>query len=121
MPKNILIVDELANMRMLLGKELSKNKKLFVLTESDAHDAIETLNRPDIELMITEIQLPDMKIIDFIKYVRKNNFNKPIFILSTKFTQELVINLKKLNVTNFFTKPPDIPKIEAKIAEILNL
>ncbi len=82
MKPKILIIDDEHTIRMLLENFLSKNYE--VVTKEDGDKALEWLegNLPD--LIICDIQMPNMDGYEFLKALRQRGFTKhtPVLMLS---------------------------------------
>ena len=60
-------------------------------------------NKDDIDLIITELDIPTLSGIEMIEEIRKTEDNIPIFILSEQIS--LINRAKELGVKEFFKKP----------------
>jgi CheY-like chemotaxis protein len=86
----ILIVDDSSTVRKFLTATL-KTKNYRCVEASDGFDALEKLaQNPDIKLVISDLNMPNMDGIEFIGTVRKDPVYKdlPIIMLTTDSTPE---------------------------------
>ena len=84
--KTVLAVDNSSTMRMAVSMVL-KSLGYDVITASDGHDALEKMRTNDrFNLIITDINMPNMDGISFIKETRKmvRYDSTPILVLSTE-------------------------------------
>ena len=107
MAKTILIVDDSSTMRMSLTSSL-EIAGFKVLAASDGVLALETLKvnaKPD--LIITDINMPNMGGIEFISKVRTMGGFRfvPILVLTTQSQQATRDEAKKLGATGWLVKP----------------
>lgn len=81
--KNILVVDDNSTNRFILQVQLQQWKFSTVLSVSGT-EAMEILSkRDDFDLIITDMQMPDMDGIGFAHRVREKNKTIPIILLSS--------------------------------------
>jgi len=117
--KNILVVEDISNLRLLMRNQLGEDGYHIHGVEGGV-DALRMLkNRPDIELVILDIHLPDMNGLDMLEKLRSANENMKVLIISGYATPENIIRAKKLNVEAFFTKPIDWNGLRKKVKELL--
>ncbi len=107
MPKTILVVDDSATMVMSLKASL-EIAGFKVETAGDGVQAIAKLNsgvKPD--LIITDINMPNMGGIDFIRNARALPGMRftPILALTTESQQAKRDEAKKLGATGWLLKP----------------
>ena len=86
--KSILIVDDSEMARAAMGFSL-KVKNYSVLDSANGNDAIRKLTEnPDIGVIITDLNMPEMSGIELIRHIRETMGNKtiPIYVLTTDVT-----------------------------------
>ncbi len=79
---NILVVDDEKEIRDLLEINL-KSEGYIVFKASCGKEALEILNREEIDLVVLDIMMPDMDGLEVCKKLRENS-NIPILMLSAK-------------------------------------
>jgi len=78
----VLIVDDEENIRTLIKEELEE-AGYEVTTASNAKDALETLeNDQDIDIICTDIEMPDVNGLELASEIRKRYPNKKIIFLT---------------------------------------
>jgi two-component system chemotaxis response regulator CheY len=85
MAKSIMIVDDAASMRGLVAMSL-KNAGYDVTQASDGKDAVTQLSGKKVDLVVTDLNMPNMNGIDLIKNLKANPKHKftPIIMLTTE-------------------------------------
>ena len=85
MAKTILIVDDSASMRMVVGIAL-KGAGYDVLEGRDGNDALARLTGQKVHLIISDVNMPNMDGISFVKAVKLLPAYKftPIIMLTTE-------------------------------------
>lgn len=89
MAKNILIVDDSASLRQVVNIAL-KNSGYNVIEACDGQDALGKLNGEKIHLIISDVNMPNMDGITFVKEVKKLPDYKftPVIMLTTESQED---------------------------------
>ena len=102
----ILIVDQNINSKEELTSSLINSKKKFVLFYAD--DGLEALGLIqegiDVDLIISEVQLPKMSGISLLETLRKNNSTVQFILFSGEPPKQLENISKSLQLTGWFPK-----------------
>jgi CheY-like chemotaxis protein len=104
--KRILIVDDSLTMRKLLSFML--RKRAYVTSEAeDGLDALEKLGNLQADLVIVDLNMPNMGGIEFVKGVRNNYYymDMPIIMLTTTRDDTLKKKAFEAGVNMFLNKP----------------
>ena len=85
MGRTILIVDDSASMRQLVTFAL-KDAGYDVIAAVDGKDALIKVNGTKIEMVVTDLNMPNMDGIELIKQLRSSATNKftPVVMLTTE-------------------------------------
>jgi len=115
--KKILIIDDDVQIRNILEKLLSIIG-FEIFTACDGYHAIEKLNKINVDLIITDYNMPGITGIDTIKSIKQINPDIPIIMISGHTFD----NPNKLNdyVDVFFNKPVNFEKLKGCIEKLLN-
>jgi two-component system chemotaxis response regulator CheY len=89
MSKAILIVDDSASVRQLLGIAL-RSAGYTVIEASDGNDGLKKLDGQKINLVISDVNMPGMDGITFVKEMKQNANYKftPVIMLTTEGADE---------------------------------
>ncbi|HET9642875.1 MAG TPA: response regulator [Burkholderiaceae bacterium] len=89
MPKTIMIVDDSASLRQVVGITL-KGAGYEVLEGSDGEAALKKLTGQRVHLIISDVNMPNMDGISFLKAVRQLPAYRftPIVMLTTESAEE---------------------------------
>ena len=106
MAKKILIVDDSESIREVVSFTL-ENEGHTVLTGVDGKDAQKHLNGNKIDLIITDLHMPVVDGIEFIKNVRStmDYKNTPILFLTTESQAAKKMEAKEAGATGWIIKP----------------
>lgn len=118
MSKSVFVIDDSATMLMSVKQTL----EMSGLKVDTAKDGLEALNKlkaglkPD--LIITDINMPNMNGIDFIKNARMILRFTPILALTTESQATKRDEAKKIGATGWLVKPisgPDLLKVVRQV------
>jgi len=121
MKKKILIIDDELSIRMLLENFLSKTYD--VVTKVDGQEGIKYLEEGNIpDLIVADIQMPNLDGQEFLKQIRSSGFFKhiPIIVLSGIESSQERIKLLKMGADDFIVKPFNPEELSIRIENILN-
>jgi two-component system, chemotaxis family, chemotaxis protein CheY len=120
MEKTILIVDDSESMREVVSFTL-ENEGFIVKSGMDGKDAMKYLNGDKIDLIITDLHMPVMNGIEFIKLVRNSSDYKmiPILFLTTESQVEKKMEAKQAGATGWIIKPFVPAKLIAAINKVI--
>jgi len=101
----LLIVDDEDNIRKVLKQLLARNGFTDIIEASDGVEALEKINDNEIDLVISDINMPRMDGIALYEKAKKLG---PVFIILTAFGSiETAVNMVKSGVYDFISKPFD--------------
>ncbi|XOV93426.1 MAG: response regulator [Bacteroidota bacterium] len=108
MKTRILIVDDSESIRELVGTALRENgyEVYAGVNGQDAYDQLKTI---EVDLVITDLNMPIMDGLMLVQAVRKDPKNKylPILILTTESETRKREQAKKEGATGWIVKPFD--------------
>ncbi|ARM31222.1 response regulator transcription factor [Prosthecochloris sp. HL-130-GSB] len=117
----ILIVDDSANIRRLLGHNLGRN--FTVLLAEDAEKALEILSGGTIpDLMVIDVAMPGMDGFSLTEALKKDDCYRsiPLIMLTAKDKSSDKVKGLKLGVDDYITKPFNIEELALRIEKIIN-
>jgi len=106
MAKKVLVVDDAAVVRHIVSFMLT-NARYSVIQAVDGNDALTKLNTDDISMVITDLNMPGMDGIEFIKQIRKKNAYKfmPVVMLTTQSQECKRLEGKEAGASAWICKP----------------
>ena len=106
----ILFVEDEVDLITIICETLSKLGANFV-TANNGEEGLEALkNNPDIQLIVTDINMPILNGIDMIKKIRESGNDIPCVIMSAHTEPEYLKSADELNVKDYILKPFDFIK-----------
>ena len=122
----VMIIDDSALMRNLISTALSDNKSINVVgTAINGRFGIKKLNLLKPDIIILDLEMPDMNGIDFLKEKQKLNLKTPIIILSAlaKKGAKITLDALALGASDFILKPTgspeDISKTKIELVDMI--
>jgi len=118
--RKILIVDDAATMRQMVGFTLRQGG-FEVVEAENGQDALNKLAGMKVDLIITDLNMPVMDGITLIQNVRKQPAmkNKPILMLTTEGLAAKKEQGKAAGATGWIVKPFDPDKLLQTLAKVL--
>lgn len=101
-----MIVDDSNTIRKLISFIL-KQKNYVTVEAEDGVDAIEKLSLNPVDLIIVDLNMPNMDGIEFVKTLRNNYYHKdvPVIMLTTTKDEDLRRDALHAGVNLFLNKP----------------
>ena len=114
---SILYVEDDENIRKMVEFFLGKNVKTLY-SACDGVDGLEQfkLHKPD--LVITDVQMPNMTGIEMATQIRQIDADAPIIILTAYNDSEFLFEAINIGITNYLTKPLDLRILMQTIGKI---
>lgn len=121
MKKVILIADDSSTIRKFLSFSLTM-QGYEVISASDGMEALEKLPYHRIDLIITDLNMPNMDGFELIKGIRGNSeyADTPIIILSSLSEKSEIEMGLSLGANSYLIKPFDPKKVLYEISKYIN-
>lgn len=116
--KRILIVDDEASLRQLLGKVM-KREGYEVFTGRDGAEGMEIFQNNPVDLIISDIKMPNMDGIEFLHSVKKADPSVAFVLITAFATTETAIDALKSGAQDYVTKPFDIDEILSVVNKLM--
>ncbi len=120
MAKTILIVDDSASVRTVVSTAL-KGAGYNVIQGSDGKDALSKMTGEKIHMIISDVNMPNMDGIEFVKEVKKLPAYKftPICMLTTESEASKMQEGKAAGAKAWIVKPFQPPKLLAAVEKLV--
>jgi two-component system, chemotaxis family, chemotaxis protein CheY len=105
--KNILIVEDSKAIRSMIRVSLEESGGFYVIEAGSGFEALKTLPTRRFDLIITDINMPDINGLELIGFVKTNPAYRdiPLVIVSTEKTEEDVKRGLALGAVGYVVKP----------------
>lgn len=119
--RRILVTEDSATMRSLLISMIESCGDYEVIEACSGFEALRLLPREKIDLIITDINMPDINGLELISYVRKNSsyIDTPLFIISTEGREKDVEKGLSLGANEYLVKPIDPKRLQELIVKYI--
>jgi len=121
MGKLIMIVDDSATVRKFVAASLTM-QGFTVVAACDGMDALEKLPSGTFDLVITDLNMPNMDGFEFIRSLRDNPQYRdlPVIILSSLGDRDSIAAGRDLGVQSYLMKPFSLEKIQYEVSKYIS-
>jgi len=121
MKKVILVADDSPSIRKFVSFALTM-KGFEIISASDGMEALEKLPAEKINLVITDLNMPNLDGFELIKAIRNNDEYReiPIIILSSLAGSEEIQKGMDCGANSYLIKPFDPKRIAYEVSKYLN-
>ncbi len=116
---NILVVDDEKNIREGLGTSLEMDGYRVFLAEN-GKKGLEMVNREDIDLVITDLKMPELSGEELLKKITSANPNIPVIILTGHGSIETAVTAMRNGAFDFLTKPVNLDRLSLLVKRALS-
>jgi len=104
--KNVLIVDDEETLLMIMvGRFEDYNDSFNVLTAGNGKEAVEVLESETVDLVVTDLKMPEMDGIELIAYLSSKFPSIPVIAASAYCTPDIQEKLKGMGALQVMDKP----------------
>ena len=125
MSLNVLIVDDSSVMRSIVKKVLTVSGFRLgeILEAGDGLEALEMLDKHWVDVVLTDINMPNMNGYEFMKTVKASESfaSIPVIIISTEVRDEKIEEMLSLGATGYITKPFKPEDIRSIFSDVLGV
>lgn len=120
---NILIVDDSSTMRKIISRSL-RQAGLPIDDILEAGDGIEGVNAlqtsgKTINLILSDINMPNMDGLEFVKAVRANGYTMPIVMITTEGGEDVIAEALASGAKDSIKKPFTPEQLSEKLGGLL--
>lgn len=115
--KRILVVDDEENARLGLSRLLS-NEGFLVDCVSNGFEALNYLRQQEVNLIVTDINMPEMNGIAFLKELNKNFPSSNVIMITAHGGVESYIEAMNLGAFEYINKPVKIEELKSILRKI---
>lgn len=121
MAHKILIVEDSATIRSLIISTLDPAGDFTFVETGSGFEALKILPRDSFDLIITDINMPDINGLELVSFVKKSDLYKdiPLFIISTERSEADVKKGLSLGANEYVVKPFDPEDLQKMVQKYL--
>ena len=115
-PPRILVVDDERSMRELLAIVL-RREGYEVLLADNGRSAIDLLEREPVDLLISDIKMPDLSGVDVLRAAKKIDQDILGIMITAFASTDTAVEAMRLGACDYLSKPFDIDLLKMKVRE----
>ncbi len=119
---SILIVEDSSTMRALIASTLEDLGDYEITEAASGFEALKILPARQFDLIITDINMPDINGLELVNFVKKHPTYKetPLIIVTTEKSAEDRKKGMALGADTYITKPFDAEDLQSAVKALLN-
>lgn len=118
--KKVLIVDDEETLTWSMAKSLSKDKdKYEVLIANNGREALQLLKTNKIDLVITDIRMPDINGLDLLVMIKKEFAETKVIIMTAYGSSDVQKEANQRGSLFYIEKPFEISEIRKIIIDLI--
>jgi DNA-binding response OmpR family regulator len=118
--KKVLIVDDEETLTWSMAKSLSKDKdKYEVLIANNGREALQLLKTNKIDLVITDIRMPDINGLDLLVIIKKEFAETKVIIMTAYGSSDVQKEANQRGSLFYIEKPFEISEIRKIIIDLI--
>ena len=114
---SLLIVDDEAATRDLC-RDVALDAGLQVQTSATTEDALEILDQFPVDIVVTDLKVPQLGGIELLKRVREHHPQVTVVVLTQYGTIETAVEATRLGATDYVTKPFHVEEFRTKLERV---
>ncbi len=120
-PKTILFVEDSPTMRRIIANSLRQVGFEEIIEAENGVDALEKLEGKEIDLVVTDWNMPEMNGAELVKTLREMPAyaEVPIIMITTRGVKDDVIAAMKLGVNGYIVKPFTPEILQEKLKSVM--
>lgn len=121
--KTVMIVEDSATTRSMIRAIIEEFDELETVEAASGFEALKLLPAHDLDLVVTDINMPDINGLELINFIRKDEryVNIPIIIISTERSEEDKKRGVALGANAYITKPFKPNDLQDLLKELFDL
>lgn len=101
---SVLVVDDSAVDRRLVGGLLGKIGGCSVTSASDGQDALVQLGQQAVDIVVTDMQMPNMDGLELVKAIRDQYPLLPVILMTAKGSEDLAVQALRHGAASYVPK-----------------
>ena len=115
--RKILVVDDEANMRRVLEIMLSR-RGYRTAAAVDGRDALEQLAESPVDLIISDLRMPDINGIELLRRLREAGNDTPLIMITAHGTIESAVEAMRLGACDYLLRPFDVEALDLAMQRV---
>jgi len=119
MTRMLIVDDDLSQLRALSRVVSIKQPGLSVVTAGSAQEAIDLLRSMPVDLVLTDLQMPDANGFELVHWLLTHQPHVQVFTMTAYPDKEAVDRLFELGSVECYTKPLDVGSVLERLTAIV--
>jgi two-component system chemotaxis response regulator CheY len=118
----VLVVDDFSTMRRIVRNILRELGFKNIMEAENGAAAVTVLKNHDVDLIISDWNMPEMTGLELLKWVRGNARTKDLLFLmvTAEAQKENIVEAVKAKVSNYIIKPFTAATLQEKLQRMLS-
>ncbi|MCK5689896.1 response regulator [Myxococcota bacterium] len=123
MPKKVMVVEDSQAMRGLIASLVGDLDDVEVVEVASGYEALKVLPRESADLIVMDINMPDINGLELLSFVRKSPAfkNIPVVMVTTEASKEDRKRGMALGANAYLTKPFDPDDLQETVRSLLGI
>ena len=118
--KTVLVVDDEEDLTWSISRSLKReNKSVEVICLNSGSDALALLRRGGVDLLVTDLRMPDVGGFDLIRFVHDQRLKTRIIVMTAYGSSDLQHQILVTDGCQYIEKPFEIAWLKEKIYSLL--
>lgn len=105
--KLVLVVDDDEDIRDILTLQIEELEYEWISAVNGVEGLEMIKSNPEIDIVISDVTMPKMNGIEFLRATRESGFEKPFIVLTGNATKNMALEALRLGAFDFLEKPYD--------------
>lgn len=114
----VLVADDSGTMRKIITRSLNAVGIDNVVEACDGLQAFEVYQQANVDLVLTDWNMPGQSGLDLVKAIRATDQETPIVLITTEAEKSRVIEAVQAGVSDYIVKPFEAEQLRAKLVNI---
>src|SRR5687767_9244295 len=102
--KKILVVDDSPVDQTLVGRLLQKCEGLEPIYADNGREALAAIEREEPDLVLTDLQMPEMDGLALVKAIRKQHSSVPVILMTAFGSEDIAMEALHRGAANYVPK-----------------
>jgi class 3 adenylate cyclase/CheY-like chemotaxis protein len=117
--EKILVIDDSAQIRDFLGRQLLPHEGYACVTAADGRAGLEMLGKERPDLVLTDMQMPHMSGLEVLQHLSQYKVDIPVVMMTAHGSETVAIEAFRLGVKDYLVKPFTVDEVLTVITRAL--
>jgi len=117
--ETILLIEDDADIRAVLGKTMLKHVGYRVLMAADGETGLQRALVDDPDVILLDLNLPRLSGMELLNLLRQQNRRIPVIVISAYGSEQTILDAFRLGAKDFLQKPFNMSEVQSAIENAL--